>query len=394
MTGSAAAGTLGAASDMSSTARALTVSMFLGSFAWSFAFISLPFYVQAISPHDPATTLRWAGWILGISSLVTVVTSPVWGRIGDRGDPRVQYVWVQLFQGIAFMGMAIAHTLPQLLVARLVLGAMGAASTLAFIMAGRQDDPRHVRRDVAAVQLAMTLGQVLGPLGGAAVAARLGFRLSFVMGGVILLGSAAFVHWGVRLPATLERPRTAAAQVRPLHLLVPVALVLAVSNQLFFLTAVLPQVLPGLGVPMSGVVEVGGLVVFVSAVAAGLGALITPRLAALLPERTLVAALLVASGALMATMALPTGAFGFAVVRFLQVLCAAPIFPLVVARTAQQGSGGAIGVINSARIGGSFVGPVLATSILSVSSPTILYATLGLASLACVPLALGRRGRR
>ena len=146
------------------------------------------------------------------------------------------------------MGMAIAHTLPQLLVARLVLGAMGAASTLAFIMAGRQDDPRHVRRDVAAVQLAMTLGQVLGPLGGAAVAARLGFRPSFVLGGVILLGSAAFVHWGVRLPATLERPRAAAAQVRPLDLVVPVALVLAVSNQLFFLTAVLPQVLPGLGV--------------------------------------------------------------------------------------------------------------------------------------------------
>jgi sugar phosphate permease len=142
------------------------------------------------------------------------------------------------------------------------------------------------------------------------------------------------------------------------------------------------------------VVEVGGLVVFVSAAAAGLGAVLTPRLAALVPERQLLAALLVASGVLMAAMALPASALGFAVVRFLQVLCAAPIFPLVVARTAQQGSGGAIGVINSARIGGSFVGPVVATSILSVSSPTVLYATLGLASLACVPLALWRRGRR
>jgi MFS family permease len=302
----------------------------------------------------------------------------------------VQYVWVQLFQGIAFMGMALARTLPELLLARLVLGAMGAASTLAFIMAGRQDDPRQVRRDVAAVQLAMTLGQVLGPLGGAAVAARLGFKPSFVVAGIILLGSAAFVHWGVRSPAPLERPPAAAPRGRPLDLVVPVALVLAVSNQLFFLTAVLPQVLPGLGVPGDRVVEVGGLVVFASAVAAGVGALITPRLAALVPERTLLATLLVASGVLMAAMAFPAGAVGFTVVRFLQVLCAAPIFPLVVARTAQQGSGGAIGVINSARIGGSFVGPVIATSILSVSSPTLLYATLGLASLACVPLALGR----
>jgi len=288
------------------------------------------------------------------------------------------------------MGMAIAHTLPQLLIARLVLGAMGAGSTLAFIMAGRRTDPAEVRREVAAVQLAMTMGQVLGPLGGAMAAARVGFRPSFVLGGVILLGSAASVHWGVRLPSGLARARLEPAPVRWRDLVTPVALVLAVSNQLFFLTAVLPQVLPGLGVAPGRVVEIGGLVVFVSAVAAALGALVTPRLAALLPERLLMAVLLVASGVLMGMMALPQSAWGYSAVRFLQVLCAAPIFPLVVARAAHQGSGGVIGVINSARIGGSFIGPVLATSILSVSSPAVLYLALGLVSAACVPLVLRR----
>jgi DHA1 family multidrug resistance protein-like MFS transporter len=368
----------------------LTISMFLGSFAWSFAFISLPFYIEAISPYDPATTLRWTGWILGISSLVTVVTSPAWGRVGERGDARTQYVVVQVFQGVAFMGMAIAHTLPQLLVARLILGAMGAASTLAFLIAGRHGTPLEVRNEVAAVQLAMTTGQVLGPLGGALAAARLGFRTSFVLGGLILLGSAAFVHWGVRIAPGLTRTPLRATPVKWRDLVTPVALVLAVSNQLFFLTAVLPEVLPGLGVPDERVVEVGGLVVFVSAVAAGVGALLTPRIAALWPERRLMAALLIASGAMMALMAWPSGAWGYSAVRFLQVLCAAPIFPLVVARTAQHGSGGAIGIINSARIGGSFLGPVIATSILSVSSPAALYVTLGLASVACVPLAFQR----
>jgi hypothetical protein len=170
----------------------------------------------------------------------------------------------------------------------------------------------------------------------------------------------------------------------------PVALVLAVSNQLFFLPAVLPQVLPALGVPGDRVVEAGGVVVFVSAVAAGVGAVATPRLAALWPESRLMVVLLIASGALMAAMALPQTAWSYAGVRFLQVLCAAPIFPLVVARVAQQGSGGAIGLINSARIGGSFLGPVVATSILSVSSPATLYVVLGLFSVACLPIALRR----
>jgi len=374
-------------------ARALTVSMFLGSFAWAFAFLSLPFYVAAISDRGPAATLRWTGWIIGISSLVTVVTGPAWGRVAARRDPKRYYVRIQLLQGVGFVAMAVARTVEQLFLARLVLGVMGAASTLAFIIAGREKDPDEVRRQVAAVQLAMTLGQVLGPLGGAFTAAHFGFATSFVVGGLILLGSAAFVHWGVQVAPPGESREPVAPRARPAEFGTMLLIVLAVSNQLFFLTAVLPQVLPPLGVTAERVVVVGGLVVFASAAAAGLGALATPRLAGLLPERQLLAWLLAGSGLLMAGMAVPRDAWGYTLVRFLQVLCAAPIFPLVVARTAQHGSGGAIGAINSARIGGSALGPVLATSVLAVAPPAALYVGLGLMGLACAPLAL-RRPRR
>ena len=114
--------------------------MFFGSFAWSFVFVSLPFHIQRISPLDPAATLRWTGWILGITSLVTVMTAPVWGRYAARGDPKACYVAVEALQGLGFFVMALATTLPELFLARLILGAMGAASTLAFIMAGRVPD--------------------------------------------------------------------------------------------------------------------------------------------------------------------------------------------------------------------------------------------------------------
>ena len=191
------------------------------------------------------------------------------------------------------MGMAIAHTLPQLLVARLVLGAMGAASTLAFLIAGRRGNSLEVRNEVAAVQLAMTTGQVLGPLGGAMAAARLGFRTVVRpgrshparLGGVRALGRAGSRRADAPAAAgdagEVARPGDAGGagpgRLQP---------------------ALLPdggaarRSCPGLGVAPEGVVEVGGLVVFVSAVAAGVGALMTPRLAALLPERRLMAGLL------------------------------------------------------------------------------------------------------
>jgi hypothetical protein len=76
----------------------------------------------------------------------------------------------------------------------------------------------------------------------------------------------------------------------------------------------------------------------------------------------------------------------FGVVRFLQVLCVAPVFPLAVARIAQGGGGEAIGLVNSSRIAAAFVGPVVATTLLAWGPPAVLYVLLAVPGLACLPL--------
>lgn len=366
----------------------LPVAMFFGSFAWSFVYVSLPFHIQRISTVGEAATLRWTGWILGVSSLVTVATAPVWGRWGERGNPKTLYVVVEALQGLAFLGLALARTLPELFVARFVLGFMGAASTFAFLIAGRAGDAGVVRRRVATVQSAMTVGQVLGPLAGAITAAQLGFRTSFVLGGLVLWACSALVWWGVPLVGEAVRARHAGHRARLREVTAVCLVVLGGSIHVFFLTAILPRVLPGLGVAPGDTLEVGGLVIFVSGAAAALGAMSAPRLADLLPERRLLAGLLVASSVAVALLGVAEAVWSYATLRFLQVLCVAPVFPLVVARIAVHAGGQAIGAINSARIGASFVGPVLATNVLAWSTPATLYVLLGLVGLACVPAAV------
>src|SRR4030095_823262 len=77
---------------------ALPASMFLGSFAWSFVYVSLPFYIHELSPYAAATPLRWTGWILGISPLITVVTAPISGRLIHGRDAKHGFVLVQGLQ--------------------------------------------------------------------------------------------------------------------------------------------------------------------------------------------------------------------------------------------------------------------------------------------------------
>jgi DHA1 family multidrug resistance protein-like MFS transporter len=368
--------------------------MFFGTFAWSFVYGSLPFYIETISRGDAASTLRRTGWILGLAPLVTVVTAPLWGRYGENRRPRRLYVTVQAFQGAAFFGMAVATTLPGLLVSRLVMGVMGASSTFAFMMAGRAGNAFAVRRQVAAVQSGMTIGQVIGPLAGALVAARIGFRPSFALGGVILLGCAALVGW--LAPESEDAGRGAGQQagVRVGELVVVGLIVLGANIHIFFLPAILPQVLPALGVAPAATLEVGGLLIFASGVAAALGAVLTPPLGDLGSDRLVIGSLLAASSLCLAALAVPGSVWVYGTFRFLQVLCITPVFPLVVARIAQHGSGQVIGVINSARIGAGFLGPVVATTMLAWVPAAAVYLVVAAIGLGCVPLALAGEWRR
>jgi hypothetical protein len=53
----------------------------------------------------------------------------------------------------------------------------------------------------------------------------------------------------------------------------------------------------------------------------------------------------------------------------------------MVAQVARRAGGSTIGIINAARVGSGFVGPLVATSVLATGSPGLLYATFGAAGI-------------
>jgi DHA1 family multidrug resistance protein-like MFS transporter len=365
----------------------LAAAMCLVSFAWSFVYVALPFHIVRISRVGPAATLAWTGWILGITSLASVVTGPLWSRLVDRGDPKRACVLVQLFQGLGFLGTGLARSLLELFLARLALGIAGSASTIAFIIVSRTSDPGEMRRRVAAVQSALLIGQVVGPLPGAVAAARLGFRATFALGGAVLLACAGLLQWRLPRPPAAAAAAVARRGMPMREVALAATVVLVASVQEAFLTAVLPGVLPGLGVAADDLVEAGGMLVFVSGVAAAAGGLAAPHLADQVAERRLVPLLLLGSSALLALFGVTGSLWGFTVLRAVQSVVVAPLFPVVVARVARRGGGEAIGVVNAARVGSGFVASVAATSVLAWAPPAVLYVALAAAGVGAVLVA-------
>ena len=211
----------------------------------------------------------------------------------------------------------------------------------------------------------------------------------------MLWACSALVAWGV--PRGNPRDtRTGGPRQMSLRELVTVCLVvLAGSTQIFFLAAILPQILPPLGVAAASTLEVGGFLLLLTGLAAALGAMAAPRLAELVGDRRAVLWFLLGSSLLLAALGAMGNVWTFGALRFLQVLCIAPVFPLAVAAIAQRASGEAIGFVNSARIGAAFVGPVAATTLLSSVPPAAVYLVLAALGVSVVPLVarLDRRSR-
>ena len=69
-----------------------------------------------------------------------------------------------------------------------------------------------------------------------------------------------------------------------------------------------------------------------------------------------------------------------------EALVVAPIFPLAVTLIARRAGGEAIALVNSSRIAASFVGPVVATTLLTWTTPSLLFALLAVPGLACLPV--------
>ena len=159
-----------------------------------------------------------------------------------------------------------------------------------------------------------------------------------------MLGLLRMRSWAsaCRAGAAARRSQARAGTASLREIATVCVLVLGCLTQVFFLTAILPQVLPRLGVPAGSMLEVGGLVLLADGLGHGArddgGAPGGRRV-----RRS-------AGGAVAARRArrsssprssLATSVWTFVALRFAQVLCIAPIFPLAVAahRASRLGRG-------------------------------------------------------
>ncbi len=359
----------------------LPLAVMLNILAWAMATVVLPFYIGQISGYDAESTLRLIGWALGVTPVLAVATTPLWMRLTRRWDPRTAFIACDVLQGLPLLLLGIAHGIFEVLVMRAALGLGGPANTFAFMIAGRSGG-ENVRREVAAMQSAVNLGLILGPLAGGLMASRFGYGPVFVIAAMLLWLCAVLV--GVVVPRALATPPSPVAgqsQSSARSVSTVCLLILVGYSQVFFLNSVLPTLLPPLGVPASQLLSVTAWILFTTGIVLVVGPLAGPALCDRLGEVRVVVGCLTASSVLLIALGLGRSIWVFSALWLLHVTAIAPVFSVVTARVAQWTSGQALGLVNVFRVVATFLGPVVATMVLSWSSPPVLFGFLGGAGL-------------
>ncbi|MSO83181.1 MAG: MFS transporter, partial [Acidobacteria bacterium] len=284
---------------------AIATAAFVGFTGFTLVMPFLPLYIRELGVTDVGDIALWTGVTLGVSPAIAALTSPLWGRVGDRFGSKLLVQRSLISFIIVMIAMAYVTKAWHLFALRAIQGFFAGYGPLTLSMAAQSAPREKMASAIGTVQTAQRMGPTLGPVIGGILAPAVGLRNSFfVASGFYMI---AFV-----LLTTLYREPPRAERTAQQRQRMPFASILAFENFLLIMLVlfglqlvdrsfgpVLPLYLGDLGYAASDVPLAAGVLFSVLALTAGLGNQLAGRLLKRRSPRIVIAsAVLIAAAAL------------------------------------------------------------------------------------------------
>ncbi len=242
--------------------------------------------------------------LYGAYAVSVLLVTPVFGYVGDRIGGRATMLYGLAMAGCAILLFGLASNFSILLIAKLFQGAASAAlwtSGLALIAA------HYVEKRVEMLGYAFaggTLGSVVGPIAGGLLFHVSGYRLPFLITGILVVIDAALVAF--LLPAR-EIARAEAFGIRALLFNKSVVVAAAAVALAAFSVGIIEPLLPVRLAHYGATSMVIGLIFTISTLAYGLSAPLVGRVSERLPIQRVIMLGMIAMAATLPLLAVFKG---------------------------------------------------------------------------------------
>jgi len=190
-----------------STLSVMFVAQLLSIVGFSFVLPFIPFYIRELGVTDEQLVPVWAGILGAAASLTMTIFSPIWGWLSDRYGRKLMVERAMFAGAVLTMAMGMVGDVHQLLVLRLLSGALTGTISASISLVSSVLPVARLGFGLGLMQVAVFAGMSLGPWIGGMIADAVGYRLTFVAGGVMLLVGGLLVL--TKAKEKFTRPSTA-----------------------------------------------------------------------------------------------------------------------------------------------------------------------------------------
>jgi MFS transporter, DHA1 family, multidrug resistance protein len=267
--------------DWNRSFKAIWIAEFIAIAGFATSTPIVPLYFREMGMTDTASLNFWTGLTHTGASLAMAFFAPIWGSLADSYGRRLMLLRA-MFGGALLIGLMALTTEPwQVAVLRTLQGVVTGTVAAANVLTASIVPTAQIGYRLGLMQMAVYLGNSVGPLFGGVVGDTLGYRYNFIATGIILSAAGFIIVYFVKEDFT-PKPRSgsilhnAIPDFSPIRQVPLLATLMGILFLVQFASSVTVPMLPLFIVELSAnataVGSMSGLIIAASAISGALAA--------------------------------------------------------------------------------------------------------------------------
>lgn len=330
----------------------------------------LPLYIKSLGAVDNAQATIWSGWILAVPFIVSFLTTPFWGTIGDKYGRKFTAILAISGFVLSQYLMGTASSLIFLLLASSLQELFGGAYPAAVSLTAANSPKEKNPEALGYLQFSNALGNIAGPIFGGLLADAFGFRsvFYFVATSVLIFSLPVLFLIDEKV---ISKENQYHSLFKNLHYFVQKKSLIFCAILLLAYTLSITIMRPGFALYVQSnfnnsknAASMSGFLLGILGAASSISTLFLPLLNRKFNIRKNILVTFISAGTLFIILSFPLNIYLFGLIIFFTGLFTGVVLPLVYSlisfETAPERKAGVIGVGSSFQMIGNLFGPVLA----------------------------------
>jgi DHA1 family multidrug resistance protein-like MFS transporter len=349
----------------------------------------IPLYLTELGIRDPAALNWWTGAINGISSLALAIFAPMWGALADNYGRKIMLLRAMIGGSIIIGLLAVTNSPWQVLLLKTLQGCITGTIAAATVLTASIVPAAQVGYRLGLIQMAVFIGNSLGPMLGGMITDLAGARVNFLATAVLLAASAFIVLKNVK-EEFVPAPKTKSI----FRNAIPDFSVLASSRELFplmvviffiqFSNSVAGPIIPLVVLDMTNVLEgvgsLSGLIIGVASIGGALGSVLAGKISGKLGYERVLLVCIAGAFLFYLPQGFATEPWQLVLLRFVSGFFMGGTMPtanaLIAFRAERKKQGAIYGLSSAMSSGGNAIGPAFgALAATMIGYPAVFFTT-------------------